>query len=93
MAELNIVAILVAGVASFVASAAWYMAVGNAMAGLQREWRGAEPSGRPRPWEMLVLLANQWSSPPWSRSLSILPTSRAGQRPRDSASCCGSASC
>lgn len=60
MSEVNILAIVVAGAASFVASAVWYMAFGNAMATLQRQWRSAEPSERPRPWELLILLANQW---------------------------------
>ena len=61
MAELNILAIVVAGVASFVASVAWYMVFGSATARLQREWRGVEPSGRPpRPWELLILLVNGW---------------------------------
>jgi hypothetical protein len=49
VSELNVLAVVVAGVASFVASAAWYMIFGSAMVRLQREWRGAEPAGPATP--------------------------------------------
>ena len=60
MSELNVAAVVVAGVASFVGSVGWYMVFGNAMVRLQREWRAANPSRRPRPWELLILLVNGW---------------------------------
>lgn len=42
MPEINLVAVVVAAAASFAASAAWYAVLGNAVARLQQQWRGAK---------------------------------------------------
>ena len=58
MPDVNAWAVLVAGVASFVASGAWYAVFGNAMVSLQSQWRGATPSQGPEAWKMLGFLAS-----------------------------------
>ena len=46
MPEINVLAVIVAAVASFVVSGGWYALLGDRMLALQRQWRGAEaPEG------------------------------------------------
>jgi Protein of unknown function (DUF1761) len=59
VSDLNLAAVAVAAVASFVASAVWYMIFGNAMARLQKKWRGAEPPAGPEPLKLLGFFATQ----------------------------------
>lgn len=53
MSGINLVAVVVATVASFVVSGAWYAVFGNAMVQLQGEWRDAKPPEKPEAWKML----------------------------------------
>ncbi|MGH3482231.1 MAG: DUF1761 domain-containing protein [Nocardioidaceae bacterium] len=53
MPDVNVWAVLVAGVASFVASGVWYAVFGDSMAALQAQWRGATPPDGPEPWKLL----------------------------------------
>lgn len=54
MPKLNILAILVAAVAAFVASGIWYAVFGGAMVRLQGAWRGAAPPEKPEAWRYAV---------------------------------------
>jgi len=58
MSGINVVAVLVAAVASVLTSMIWYGVVGGPMAGLQQQWRGtvATPE-RPVPVMLLAFLA------------------------------------
>ncbi len=58
MPQINIAAVVVAAVASFAASGAWYAVLGNTVAQLQQQWRGAkaEPD-KPVVPEMLAFFA------------------------------------
>lgn len=53
MPGINVIAVIVAAVAAFVSSGAWYAAFGNAMVQLQGEWRDAQPPEKPDPWKMV----------------------------------------
>jgi hypothetical protein len=53
MSDVNVWAVLVAGIASFVASGVWYAVFGGAMAAMQAQWRGATPQAGPEPWTLL----------------------------------------
>lgn len=57
MPEINIVAVVVAAVGSFIASGVWYALLGNAMVRLQGQWRGASAPEQPKPWQFLVYFA------------------------------------
>jgi hypothetical protein len=56
MPEINILAVIVAAVASFVASGGWYALLGDTMVTLQRQWRGAEAPEGPEAWKMGAFL-------------------------------------
>lgn len=55
---INLIAVLVAAVASFVASGAWYAVFGDAMVRLQAEWRGAKAPDQPEIWKMVGFFAS-----------------------------------
>lgn len=59
MSDLNLAAVAVAAVASFVASALWYLIFGNAVARLQKQWRGAAPPAGPEPLMLLGFFGTQ----------------------------------
>lgn len=59
MSDLNLLAVAVAAIVSFVASAVWYMIFGNAMARQQLQWRGAEPPAGPEPLKLLGFFGSQ----------------------------------
>ena len=59
VSDLNLAAVAIAAIASFVASAAWYLIFGNAMARLQKQWRGAEPPAGPEPLKLLGFFGSQ----------------------------------
>jgi Protein of unknown function (DUF1761) len=56
MPDINAWAVLVAGVAAFVASGGWYAVFGDAMVSLQKQWRGATSPEGPELWPMLGFL-------------------------------------
>lgn len=58
MPDINIIAVFVAAVASFVASGAWYAVFGNTMARLQAEWRDAKAPDQPEIWKMVGFFAS-----------------------------------
>jgi hypothetical protein len=57
MSNINVIAVIVAAIASLAASAAWYAICGAAVARLQHEWRGATSADQMAPWHLLVFLA------------------------------------
>jgi hypothetical protein len=59
MPEINLVAVVVAAIASFVASAIWYVIFGDWVARLQHAWRGAPPADRPQAAQMAVFFGVQ----------------------------------
>jgi Protein of unknown function (DUF1761) len=56
MPDISAWAVLVAGVAAFVASGGWYAVFGDAMVSLQKQWRGATSPEGPELWPMLGFL-------------------------------------
>lgn len=58
MPDVNVWAVLVAAVGSFVASGAWYAVFGNAMVSLQARWRNATPPEGPEASTMAGFFAS-----------------------------------
>lgn len=56
MQDINWLAVIVAAIASFAASAAWYSIFGSAMARLQADWRGAQPESQSQGVQMAAFL-------------------------------------
>jgi hypothetical protein len=57
--EINILAVVVAAIASFIASVIWYAIFGDAMARLQEAWRGAKAPDQPQALQMAVFFGVQ----------------------------------
>ena len=53
MPEVNALAVVVAAVAAFVASGAWYVVFGDTMLSLQARWRGATAPEGPEAWKLV----------------------------------------
>ncbi len=47
MLKINVVAVIVAAVASFAGSGVWYAVLGDRVARLQAQWRGSDPAAEP----------------------------------------------
>jgi hypothetical protein len=57
--EINILAVVVAAIASFIGSVIWYASFGDAMARLQEAWRGAKAPVQPQVVQMAVFFGLQ----------------------------------